>query len=68
MQTLDHEDIEALKIDISMLMQQSLAGKNIITASQYFAVWRELRKIVDEELTRIVNDNCAAELAKINSA
>ena len=65
MQALSEDELNFLVEHIRKGLHSVFLGRTISSAGVYFTVWRELRKVLEEELNNLVNKNIEDELEKI---
>ncbi len=61
------DEIEFFRKNIRRILQQIFLDKPIGSATAYFSIWHELRKVLEEELSITINTEVQTEIDKIKS-
>lgn len=62
---MTQEEIACFRVNVRRTLDHIFAGNSIATASEYFAVWQEVKRVLEEELHVLVNHECDTEIKKI---
>lgn len=64
---MKEDEIEYFRTHLRRTLNFIFLDRKIASASEYFTIWQEIRKIVEEELAEVVQQDVNAELYKIKA-
>lgn len=64
---MTEHDIEYFRTHLRRTLNFIFLDQKIGSPSEYFSVWQEIRKIIEEELAAVVNEDVSDELQKIKA-
>jgi len=64
-QCMKQEDVVFFRANVRRTLDHIFAGQSITTATEYFALWQEIKRVLEEELHVLVNHECDVEVKKI---
>lgn len=64
-QGMTQQELDYFRVTMRRALDHIFAGQGIVTASEYFAVWQEIKRVLEEELHVLVNHECDTEIKNI---
>jgi len=62
---MTQEEIAYFRANVRRALDHIFAGQSITTATEYFAIWQEIKRVLEEEFHVLVNHECNVEVKKI---